>query len=278
MADTQDAPLAEPFQRIDVATARDILKRPGILLLDCRATPDYLRGGIVGAQHLSDANAVDFIMGRPKHTPVLIYCYHGNASQIRAEMFIDFGFTEVYSLDGGYEAWCAAQQAQPTGTQTQSSDDLRAWLLEEGFNDGDIHSALPNGMTPLMRAARAGAPERVEELLALGVDPRKCNADGNQALWLACVGENLDIVDRLIDAGCPIDHQNDNGATCLMYASSTGKAPVVERLLAHGANPDLVTPDDYTALDMAASVACLNLLRKRHRIQPIQPQRESLSS
>jgi rhodanese-related sulfurtransferase len=256
-----------PFQCIDVATARDVLKRPEVLLLDCRTTADYLRGGMVGAQHLCDANAGDYLMGRPKHTPVLIYCYHGHASQIRAQMFIDFGFSEIYSLDGGYEAWCAANRASQYATgatpRPQLSAELQHWLIEEGFADDDPHGALPNGMTPLLRAARSADPARVDELLAASVDPLKSNADGNQALWLACVGENLGIVNRLIDAGCPIDHQNDNGATCLMYASSTGKAAVVERLLAHGANPDLVTPDDYTALDMAASLACLNLLRRR---------------
>ena len=41
----------------------------------------------------------------PKDAPVLIYCYHGNASQEFAQIFSDFRFREVYSLDGGYEAW-----------------------------------------------------------------------------------------------------------------------------------------------------------------------------
>lgn len=250
---------SEPFQRIDVATAHGLLKRSDVLLLDCRTTIDFQRGGMTGAQHLCDANAGDYLMSQPRHTPVLIYCYHGNASQYRAQMFVDFGFTEVYSLEGGYEAWCAANQmCLPT-----LSEALQNWLIMEGFAAGDPHGALPNGMTPLMRAARAGDPARVEELLAAGVDPLKGNADGNQALWLACVGENLDIVDRLIAAGCPIDHQNDNDATCLMYASSTGKAAVVEHLLAKGANPYLATPDDFTALDMAASLECLNLLRPK---------------
>lgn len=255
----------ESFQRIDVVAARELVNRPDILLLDCRTTIDFQRSGMVGAQHLCDANAGDYLMGQSKQTPVLIYCYHGIASQYRAQMFVDFGFTEVYSLDGGYEAWCAAYQR----SHPELSETLQNWLIAEGFIAGDPHSGLANGMTPLMRAARAADPARVDELLAAGVDPLKCNADGNQALWLACVGENLDIVERLIAAGCPIDHQNDNGATCLMYASSAGKSAVVELLLARGANPDLATPDDFTALDMAASIECLNLLRpKRTSVLP----------
>ncbi len=45
----------------------------------------------------------------PKDRPVLIYCYHGNASQVRAQTFADFRFKKVYSLDGGYESWRKAQ-------------------------------------------------------------------------------------------------------------------------------------------------------------------------
>ena len=58
-----------------------------------------------------------------------------------------------------------------------------------------------------------------------------------------------------------MDHQNDNGATCLMYAASTGKHAVVEKLLHAGANPQLKTLDDFSALDMAATIECLRLLR-----------------
>jgi hypothetical protein len=46
-----------------------------------------------------------------------------------------------------------------------------------------------------------------------------------------------------------------------MYAASTGKHAVVDALLAAGANPRLKTLDDFSALDMAASIECLRLLR-----------------
>ena len=39
-----------------------------------------------------------------KDVPILIYCYHGNASQTYAQAFVDFRFSEVYSIDGGYAA------------------------------------------------------------------------------------------------------------------------------------------------------------------------------
>jgi thiosulfate sulfurtransferase len=35
----------------------------------------------------------------------LVYCYHGHSSQSAAEHFVENGFANVYSLDGGYTAW-----------------------------------------------------------------------------------------------------------------------------------------------------------------------------
>ncbi|MDV3242012.1 MAG: ankyrin repeat domain-containing protein [Methylocaldum sp.] len=82
---------------------------------------------------------------------------------------------------------------------------------------------------------------------------------------LACCGENLGVIGRLIERGIAVDHQNENGATCLMYAASTGKTAVVARLLAAGADTGIKTLDDFTALDMAANLDCLNLLRAAAR-------------
>jgi nitrogenase-associated protein len=87
------------------------------------------------------------------------------------------------------------------------------------------------------------------------------NRDGNNALWLACVHGDLSGIERLVRAGVPIDQTNTTGATALMYASSSGKAAVLRQLLALGADASLRTQDDFSALDMAASVECLRLLR-----------------
>jgi ankyrin repeat protein len=68
-----------------------------------------------------------------------------------------------------------------------------------------------------------------------------------------------------VRAGVPIDHQNLTGATCLMYAASSSKPQIARTLLELGANPHLQTQDDSTALDMAASIECLQLLRAATR-------------
>jgi thiosulfate/3-mercaptopyruvate sulfurtransferase len=56
--------------------------------------------------------------------------------------------------------------------------------------------------------------------------------------------------------------RHDDSATVLMYAASTGKALVVERLLQAYPNTALETLDGFSSLDMAATVECLTLLRR----------------
>ena len=122
-----------------------------------------------------------------------------------------------------------------------------------------------HGNTPLMQAAWRGDAAAVDALLAQGASLTATNRDGNNALWLACVANDPALVTTLVRAGVPIDHPNLTGATCLMYAASSSKPLITRTLLELGADPHLCTQDDYTALDMAASIECLQLLRAATR-------------
>ncbi len=140
---------------------------------------------------------------------------------------------------------------------------LAAFLSEHAFPKNDLSAPQADGrFTPLMRAAKEGRLDIVDELLSLGVDISVTNADGCNALWLACYNGSHAIIERLLAAGIDIDLQNGNGATCLMYVSSNSKPDLVKLLLEKGANPKLRNFDDFSALDLAASVDCLKLLRK----------------
>ena len=140
---------------------------------------------------------------------------------------------------------------------------LSAFLTEHGFQSNDINAPQADGrFTPLMRAAKLGRLDIVDELLALGVDLNALNADGCNALWLACYNGSHELIERLIAAGVNIDQQNGNGASALMYVASNSKPDLVKLLLEKGANPKLKNFDDSTAFDLAASLECLKLLRK----------------
>ena len=140
---------------------------------------------------------------------------------------------------------------------------LASFLAQHAFPSDNLSAPQADGrFTPLMRAAKEGRLDIVEELLALGVDIAVTNADGCNALWLACYNGSNAIIERLIAAGIDIDLQNGNGASALMYVASNSKPDLVKLLLEKGANAKLKNFDDFSALDLAASVECLKLLRK----------------
>ncbi len=247
-----------PFQRIDVEGAETLLSRSDPLVLDARDAGSFATSRIDGAQPISSANLGAVIGATAKTRQILIYCYHGSASREYAQTFSDFGFSEVYSLDGGYEAW----RTRPTASESPMLDaSLRDWLAAQQFPAAGINAVIANATTPLMKASHSGDRGIVRLLVMAGAEVNARNADGNNALWLACVGSHLDIIDMLVAAGIDIDNRNDNGATPLMYAASSGKAAIVERLLAKGADVTAETLDGFSALDLAGTIECLALLR-----------------
>lgn len=259
------------FQRLHPEQVRAWLAaRPEALLLDAREAHHHATSHLAGSTRLDGRNHEPLLMRESKNRPVLIYCYHGNASQTWADMFIDFGFTDVADLVGGWTA--IDRQGQLHGPQPPASSAspvvlpaLAAWLSAEGFDPNRPDAPGQHGNTPLMHAAWRGNAAMVDALLDLNVPLDAVNHDGNNALWLACVNGDPALIRTLVARGVPIDHANLVDATALMYAASSGKAAVVATLLELGADPHLVSQDDFSALDMAASLECLQLLRAATR-------------
>lgn len=100
------------FQRISAGEALALLAAaPPPTLFDVRDPAAYQRGHLEGAAQLSEDRLLAWMRRLAKDAPIVIYCYHGNASQTYAQMFIDFRYTRVYSVDGGYEALVKALSA-----------------------------------------------------------------------------------------------------------------------------------------------------------------------
>jgi thiosulfate/3-mercaptopyruvate sulfurtransferase len=110
----------------------------------------------------------------------------------------------------------------------------------------------------LILAARQGRLD----ILGQSAELTAVDRYGNNALWAACFSESSPCIKCLLDAGIDIDYQNPSGATVLIYAASSGKQRVVEQLLQAGANPNIATQDDFTALDLAANRECLRLMKQ----------------
>lgn len=93
------------FQRINKQVASELLERTEAILIDIRDAESYSQGHHEKALHLTQEGLPDFLNSAEKTSPVLVMCYHGNSSQSVAHYLTLQGFTEVYSIDGGYEGW-----------------------------------------------------------------------------------------------------------------------------------------------------------------------------
>ncbi|HET9955573.1 MAG TPA: rhodanese-like domain-containing protein [Polyangiaceae bacterium] len=84
-------------------------------LFDVRDAHTFGHGHIPTAQQLGEHDVGHWVRKLPRTQPVFIYCSRGFSSQTFAKTFADFGFSEVYSIDGGFpallEAFRAARQA-----------------------------------------------------------------------------------------------------------------------------------------------------------------------
>ncbi len=93
------------FQTATVTQVPDLLAVENALLLDCRLLRDYREGHIDNAMHAHDDLVESLIRKADKSTQLVIYCYHGHNSEHLAELFGNFGFENVYSVEGGYAKW-----------------------------------------------------------------------------------------------------------------------------------------------------------------------------
>jgi monothiol glutaredoxin len=82
--------------RIDQGEAKE--------LFDVRSPPERAIASIEGAR-LLDRDAQDYILGLAKSTPLYFVCHHGGRSGQAAEFFLNQGFSEVYNVEGGIDAW-----------------------------------------------------------------------------------------------------------------------------------------------------------------------------
>lgn len=93
------------FQIITVPDMQAMIQDESVVLLDCRKVTDYQDSHIENAMFVHEDLKVSLLKKANKTKPMIIYCYHGHASEHLAEMFSDFGFKNVFSLQGGFEQW-----------------------------------------------------------------------------------------------------------------------------------------------------------------------------
>ncbi len=80
------------------------LQRGDIQVLDVRPQSERQVAPFAAARVL-DADTAQALGAMPKDTALAFLCHHGNSSRQAAEHFRGLGFTHVYNIDGGIDAW-----------------------------------------------------------------------------------------------------------------------------------------------------------------------------
>jgi thiosulfate sulfurtransferase len=92
------------FKRIPPQQAH-AMRQDGAVVVDIRDPQSYAMSHISGSTHLDNHSLHGFITQADLDAPLIVTCYHGNSSQSAAAYLVSQGFTDVYSLDGGFELW-----------------------------------------------------------------------------------------------------------------------------------------------------------------------------
>ena len=93
------------FKGISAIDALQRLKEEKIQVVDIRDEHSFNTQHIEGSFHLCNANISRFMQDVDFKTTIFIICYSGHGSKGVAQYLCDQGYTDVYSIDGGFGAW-----------------------------------------------------------------------------------------------------------------------------------------------------------------------------
>ena len=106
-----DNPNAPRIQSMSVQELKAALDaKETIELLDVRTPEERAIAAIPGAVLLNEEEAAR-IESMPRDTKLVLHCHHGGRSQQAAEQFVSLGFSQVFNVIGGVDAW--SQEIDP---------------------------------------------------------------------------------------------------------------------------------------------------------------------
>jgi len=90
---------------ITAAKLKEMLDtQPDLLLCDVMTDRDTDMGSVDAARPL-DREELARLETLPKDTPIAFMCHHGMRSRSAAEHFVAQGFSKIYNVEGGIDAW-----------------------------------------------------------------------------------------------------------------------------------------------------------------------------
>jgi rhodanese-related sulfurtransferase len=100
---------AGSYTDISASEAKQLIDdNPEVIIID--VSPIYAAGHLPGAvnYYVGDGSLDAAIPALDENATYLVYCHAESASRQGAQKLVDAGFTDVYRLEGEYDAWVDA--------------------------------------------------------------------------------------------------------------------------------------------------------------------------
>ncbi len=92
-----------PVQSIDVQQLAEAMARGAMRVVDVRPAPARGFAPFAGASVLESEESA--LLALPRDTHLAFLCHHGQSSRAAAERFRSAGFTQLFNVEGGIDAW-----------------------------------------------------------------------------------------------------------------------------------------------------------------------------
>lgn len=97
--------IAEPFRRISVEEARNLIEAGGVSVIDVREDWEYANGHIPNAKPIPLKKIISAAAQHVEGDNLIFVCEVGQRSAVAAEFAAALGKQHVYNLEGGTAAW-----------------------------------------------------------------------------------------------------------------------------------------------------------------------------
>ncbi len=98
----------EPFSRISVDEAKGMMSDGDVAVIDVREPHEYNAGHVPNAKLIPVAKVFARKDELPSDKDVIYICQVGQRSALACEMAAAAGFTRLFNLEGGTDAWIKA--------------------------------------------------------------------------------------------------------------------------------------------------------------------------
>jgi len=184
------------------------------------------------------------------------YSAHDNLDRAPNAAAIEIKYKAVMSMLIGRGAMLDFSYGIPQAVVQSHCDEVADLIIAAG---PDFEPGCDTKATLLHRAAWWGRKKTAEDLIRLGADLEAVDSAGGTPLhaamqsgstryWDVIHGPHVDVAELLLKHGAKINAKNNGNLTALHGAASYGDIAAMDLLLAHGADPNMVSGGGSTVL------------------------------